>query len=122
MKTREELEAMTKEEIDAYAKEAFGVDLDRRLAKEKLIEATLALQEQQQNQQPEAIAPADQAEQEAAKPSGVVTVTITKSNQRPVHLSVNGKTITLPVGKPTMIPASMLPALADAVGITFTTE
>jgi hypothetical protein len=44
--TRESLRAMTKTDIDALAKERFGVDLDRRKTKDTLIEDFLKAQEQ----------------------------------------------------------------------------
>lgn len=45
MKTREELEGMSKVDIDAYG-DSIGLNLDRRKKKEKLIEKVLAKQEE----------------------------------------------------------------------------
>ena len=42
--TKASLEKMTKKDIDDLAKEKFGVELDRRLTKDKMIVAYLAAQ------------------------------------------------------------------------------
>lgn len=68
MKSREELQALTKDQLEAYGRESFGHELDKRHTKESLVEEVLAVQQKHADafphtggghDQPEPDAPAD---------------------------------------------------------------
>lgn len=112
MKTRTQLEAMTKQELDEHAKETHGVDLDRRRKKAALVDEILSLQ---QGQGP--------APSEAPKPEGKVRITVTRyPSSSGVPLNVNGKRFHLPIGKRVTVPEWVLPSLEAVAGLEFTKE
>lgn len=150
MKTKTELKKMDPEELEAYAKEAFGVDLDRRKNKATLIDEVVTLQAgdhpaESGQSTPEAevetgsanpeptpddTPPEDEEEdqgdeQEAevaeSETDGMVNVTVTRFGGSEVPLVVNGKRFNLPVGRRVQLPSWALPALADS-GVDFNVE
>lgn len=130
MKTPEQLEAMTRREIDRYAAEVFGAELDARASKGDMIAEVLRLQEKTGDTEPEAEQNAkseaqipDNAEQHASSTSTeTVRVTVTDfAHSSGVPLIVNGKRFDLPIGKPVEVPAHVIGAL-KAAGVPFTKE
>lgn len=67
----------------------------------------------------EPVAPVVEPAAPATEPD-TVTVTIVEAPTSPMVVMVNGRALTIPVGKPTAIPRSHLGALRDASGIRFT--
>lgn len=129
MKTREDFEAMTKAELDAYGNEVFGVDLDGRLAKAKMIDELMRLQEEHAATEPPADDPAEEPEadepEEATAASGAEMVTITCTyfpDTAGVPVNINGRRLHLPLNKPVPVPAWMLPSLENIRGLRFTKE
>lgn len=150
MKTREELEAMTKDQLDAYGNEHFGIDLDSRRKKGDMITCLLEAQakkaaEQEaapQSDQPNDDEP-DEISQDAADPEQeqeaelqpeeqvttlvadgrdvVVTVTDYTSSSG-VPLFVNGREFHFPIRKPVRVPAFVPASLAAVAEVTFTIE
>lgn len=143
MKTREELEAMTKEQLDVYGNENLGIDLDSRRKKGDMIACILkaqekAVAEQEAEQQPDndPEPPAEQdrdetsqdeagaePEQEAEPETGNVRVTVTDySSSSGVPLFVNGREFHFPIGKTVSVPAYVLASLAAVADVQFTIE
>lgn len=118
MKTREELESMTKPDIETYALDDLGVNVDGRMKKDKLVDLVVELQEQTND--PTTTSAVDVAKKSAGES---VTVTVTDSpDSSGVTLRINGKAFILPLNKPVTIPSWVLPALADVSDVTFTQE
>lgn len=151
MKTREELEAMDELELEAYAIEAFGVDLDRRHNHATLVGQVLELQEQhasaagvepeaEQEQEPEqepGQEPQSEPEPEPAPvvqadPALTVRVTVTRCPNPDAGVAVNVmakrnglpiiKRVHLPANKPFDLPRWALPTLEAMVDVSFTKE
>lgn len=129
MKTREELEAMDELELEAYAIEAFGVDLDRRHNHATLVGQVLELQEQhasaagvepepeQEPEQEPAPEPEPQPQSEPepepapvaqADPALTVRVTVTQCPNPDAGVAVNvmAKRNGLPIIKRVHLPAN----------------
>lgn len=131
-KTPEQLEAMTKAELDAYGNEALGVDLDRRRTKEALIEEILRLQAEQKPDEPvaegepspePAAGQEGKTEQEPVGAEGTVRITVTAyTSSSGVPLSINGRRFNLPINRPVTVPAWVLPTLETIGGLRFTKE
>lgn len=130
MKTPEQLEVMTKAEIDRYAAEVFGATLDARASKGELIAEVLRLQEQtgdtepepEQNAKSEAQIPDNAKRHASASSPETVRVTVTEyPHSSGVPLHINGRSFLLPIGKAVDVPAYVIPAL-DAARVPYTLE
>ena len=109
MKTREELDGLTKAQLIEVAG-SLGKTMSMRNNRPALIKSILHLQAEQSTPQPQI---------EADSP-GTATIVITRFNSSTaVPLIVNGRRFNLPINQPVTVPESVLPALRDA-GVGFT--
>ena len=115
MKTAEELEAMTKAQLDTYGNETHGIDLDSRRKKSDMIADILKAQEPVDDDP----APANPLTMFVAvqdQPDGVDLVVKRKRNGLPYYARLH-----LPDNTPTEIPLWALPTL-EATNIAFIVE
>lgn len=122
MKEQAELKAMTKAELQEYAKAELELEVSQDLTKGEMLTKIA-----------EHAAAADdggQASQEgdgegdgepAAPDDGMVSVTITSFHSGPdVPLMVNGRAFSIRVGKPCRVPRYVIDALANVEDLDFT--
>ncbi|WP_022727225.1 hypothetical protein [Fodinicurvata sediminis] len=119
-KSRSDLEKLTKEGLEDYAKAAFEVDLDRRKTKADLVAEVVSLQLAESDATRAADAPDPVLSRAAEK--GKTRLTIHSCNgMDPIKLAVNGRVMEFPLNKPVSVPSHALPTL-EAAGAKFTKE
>ena len=134
IKTREEFEAMTKEQLDAYGNEHFGIDLDSRRKKNDMIWSLLKAQQAMIDEREELGDDADTSGDQSdlgtntddadpvSEPDGDASITVTHYPGSHVPLRVNGRSFTLPVGRCVKVPAWVLPTLDTVAGLKYKQE
>lgn len=125
MKEQAELEAMTKAELQGYAKAELELEVSQDLTKgemlTKIAEHAAAADDGGRGGQASQEGDGEGDGEPAAPDDGMVSVTITSFHGGPdVPLMVNGRAFSIRVGKPCRVPRYVIDALANVEDLDFT--